>query len=123
MLGFPANDFEGQEPGTDAEIASFCRSKFGIAFPMFEKITVKGPDKHELYRRLIAAQPHAADKPGGDFRKALEGYGIKTDDASEVMWNFEKFLVGRDGAVVARFAPDVTPDDPALIGAIDEALG
>ena len=123
VLGFPPNDFGAQEPGSNDEIASFCRSKFGIAFPMFEKITVKGPDKHELYRRLIAAQPAAIDKPGGGFRKALEGYGIKTDDPSEVMWNFEKFLVGRDGQVVGRFAPDVTPDDPMLTAAIDAALG
>ena len=123
VLGFPANDFGAQEPGSNDEIATFCRSKFGIAFPMFEKITVKGPHKHELYRRLIAAQPAAADKPGGGFRKALEGYGIKTDDPTEVMWNFEKFLVGRDGQVVARFAPDVTPEDPMLTGAIEAALG
>ena len=123
VLGFPANDFGAQEPGTNEEIAGFCRSKFGIAFPMFEKIVVKGPDKHELYRRLIEAQPHAENKPGGDFRKALEGYGVKTDDPSEVMWNFEKFLVDRDGRVVARFAPDVTPEDPILIGAIEQALG
>src|ERR1700761_5986337 len=97
VLGFPANDFGAQEPGSNEEIAGFCRAKFGIAFPMFEKIAVKGANKHELYRRLIAAQPSAADKPGGGFRKALEGYGIKTDDPTEVMWNFEKFLVGRDG--------------------------
>ena len=122
VLGFPANDFGAQEPGSNEEIAGFCRSKFGIAFPMFEKITVKGPDKHELYRRLTEAQPRAADKPGGDFVKAMEGYGMKVDP-SEVMWNFEKFLIDRDGRVVARFAPDVTPEDPTLTGAIERALG
>jgi glutathione peroxidase len=122
VLGFPANDFGAQEPGSNDEIADFCSTKFGVQFPMFEKITVKGPETHELYRRLIAAQPRATDKVGNDFRKQLAGYGIKIDDESEVMWNFEKFLVNRDGQVVARFAPDVTPDDPALIAAIEEAL-
>ncbi len=123
VLGFPANDFGAQEPGSNDEIAEFCSIKFGVQFPMFEKITVKGPDKHELYRRLIAAQPRAADKAGGDFRKQMAGYGIKLDDDGEVMWNFEKFLVDRNGQVVARFAPDVTPDDPALIAAIEATLG
>jgi glutathione peroxidase len=122
VLGFPANDFGAQEPGSNEEIADFCSTKFGVDFPMFEKITVKGPAKHELYRRLIEAQPRAADRDGGDFKKTMEGYGMKIDDPSEIMWNFEKFLVDRDGAVIARFMPDVTPEDPALVAAVEKAL-
>jgi glutathione peroxidase len=123
VLGFPANDFGAQEPGSNAEIADFCSTRFHVEFPMFEKITVKGPAKHELYRRLIAAQPRAADRAGHDFRATLRGYGVPIDDETEVMWNFEKFLVGRDGTVLARFAPDVPPDDPALVAAVEAALG
>src|ERR1700761_3535208 len=84
VLGFPANDFGAQEPGSNDEIADFCSTKFGVQFPMFEKITVKGADKHELYKRLVAAQPKAQDKAGGNFRKQLEGYGMKVDDDGEV---------------------------------------
>lgn len=96
VLGFPCNQFMGQEPGSEAEIEEFCRLTYGVKFPMFGKIDVNGADRHPLYAALIAAQP--AD---GDIR-----------------WNFEKFLVGRDGTVVARFHPKTAPDDPALVSAI-----
>jgi glutathione peroxidase len=122
ILGFPANNFGAQEPGSNEEIADFCSTKFSVQFPMFEKISVKGGDQHDLYRRLIEAQPRAAEKPGADFRAQLAGYGVKLDNDSDVMWNFEKFLVGRDGTVVGRFSPAVTPDDPMLVTAIEAAL-
>ncbi|WP_116090217.1 glutathione peroxidase [Sphingomonas crusticola] len=120
VLGFPANDFAGQEPGTDEEIASFCTTNFGVAFPMFSKITVTGPDKHPLYRELIAAVPVAPDAES--MRDRLQGRGRTVNAAPEVLWNFEKFLIGRDGSVVARFAPDTLPEDDAVVGAIEREL-
>lgn len=100
VLGFPANDFGAQEPGTDSQIADFCTSKYSVNFPMFSKITVKGPAKSPLYKTLT----ESADPPG------------------EVAWNFEKFLVGKDGEVAARFKTGVQPSDAALIAAVEAAL-
>jgi glutathione peroxidase len=120
VLGFPANDFRGQEPGSEAEIASFCSTTYNVEFPLFSKITVVGEAKHPLYAALIAAKPEAE---GGDtMRKNLEGYGITPNPAPEVLWNFEKFIIGRDGKVAARFTPDVTAEDPRLLAALDAAL-
>jgi glutathione peroxidase len=121
VLGFPANDFGAQEPGTNAEIADFCSTKFAVDFPMFAKVTVVGPDKHPLYAALTAAAPVASGDPDA-FRERLKGYGMTPNPAPEVLWNFEKFLIGKDGAVIARFAPTTAPDDPALVGAIETAL-
>ena len=122
VLGFPANDFAGQEPGSDEEIAEFCQTKFSVAFPMFSKITVTGEAKHPLYDALTKAAPVARGDAEG-FRERLRGYGMTPNPEPEVLWNFEKFLVGRDGEVAGRFAPTTTPDDPALVGAIEAALG
>ncbi len=120
VLGFPANDFRGQEPGTEAEIASFCSSKYDVTFPLFEKISVVGPARHPLYKSLVAAQPKAE---GGDtMRKNLEGYGMTPNPEPEVLWNFEKFVIDRAGNVIGRFTPDITADDPRLVGALDAAL-
>jgi glutathione peroxidase len=120
VLGFPANDFMAQEPGSEAEISTFCSTQYDVKFPLFGKISVVGPAKHPLYASLIAAKPEAE---GGDgMRKSLVGYGITPNPEPEVLWNFEKFIVGRDGAVVARFTPDVTADDPRLVAALDAAL-
>jgi glutathione peroxidase len=120
VLGFPANDFGAQEPGSDAEISEFCTLKFDVHFPLFSKISVLGPAKHPLYASLVAAQPAAIGE--GPFRERLKGYGIAPTDKTEVLWNFEKFLVGRDGKVLARFAPDTGADDPRLLEAIEAAL-
>jgi glutathione peroxidase len=122
ILGFPANDFGAQEPGSNAEIAQFCSTAYGVSFPMFAKIAVAGNGRHPLYRELIAAQPAATETPGSDFRAKLAGYGIKQANPTDILWNFEKFLIARDGTVVARFAPDMTPDDPILLAAIDAEL-
>jgi glutathione peroxidase len=122
VLGFPANNFGAQEPGTNSEIAEFCTTKFGVGFPMFEKISVKGNDQHTLYRRMIAACPRATEKPGSDFKAKLAGYGVKQADERDVLWNFEKFLIGRSGDVVARFAPDVAPQDPILMQVVEQEL-
>lgn len=120
VLGFPANDFAGQEPGANDEIESFCTTNFGVDFPMFEKVVATGPDKHPLYAALTQAAPKAIND--GPFRENLKGYGMTPNEAPELLWNFEKFLIGKDGTVLARFAPDTKPNDPALISAIEAAL-
>lgn len=93
VLGFPANDFNGQEPGTDEEIKAFCTTNYGVTFPMFSKIVVTGDNKSELFRWLIA-------ESGSD---------------EEIEWNFAKFVVGRKGNVVERFHPKVAPNDPSIL--------
>lgn len=126
VLGFPANDFAGQEPGTNAEIASFCATDYPVTFPIFGKIAVTGPDKHPLYQQLITQRPERQPN-GNGLRDNLAGY-LKSqnlpgpNDPPELLWNFEKFLIARDGAVIERFSPDVTPDDPRLVSAIESAL-
>ena len=120
VLGFPANNFGAQEPGTDAEISEFCALTYDVKFPMFSKISVLGADQHPLYAGLVAAQPAAIGD--GPFRERLQGYGVSAASPVDVLWNFEKFLVGRDGQVIARFAPDIAADDPRLVEAIDAAL-
>jgi len=120
VLGFPANNFRGQEPGTEAEIKDFCSLTYGVDFPMFSKISVAGDDKHPLYQALTTAKTKAE----GDetMRARLQGFGIETGGPGEVLWNFEKFVVGRDGQVIARFSPDVAADDRRLTQVLDKAL-
>ncbi|WP_144109579.1 glutathione peroxidase [Paraburkholderia sp. BCC1886] len=120
ILGFPANNFKGQEPGSDEEIKSFCSTTYDVDFPLFSKISVVGADQHPLYHTLTSTQPAATGD--GPFRERLKGYGIEPNAAPDVLWNFEKFLVSKDGKVVNRFAPDVTADDPRLVEAIDAEL-
>lgn len=122
ILGFPANNFKEQEPGSDAEILEFCTLTYDVHFPMFSKLSVKGADQHPLYAALTAAQPAATGE--GPFRERLKGLGIPVGEASDgqVLWNFEKFLIGRDGKVIGRFSPDVAADDARLLKAVDEAL-
>ncbi len=122
VLGFPANEFAGQEPGTNGEIQQFCQSKFGVQFPMFEKIVVKGEGQHPLYRQLIQEYPRAIAKAQSALRKTLDSHGLGPKNDTDIMWNFEKFLVNREGKVVARFAPDFNPQDPEVKGAIEAEL-
>jgi glutathione peroxidase len=103
VLGVPCNQFKGQEPGTAAEIAEFCSATYGVTFPLTEKIEVNGEGRHPLYSQLTPVAD--AEGASGDIR-----------------WNFEKFLVGRDGSVLARFSPMVAPDAPEVIAAIESAL-
>jgi glutathione peroxidase len=120
ILGFPANNFGAQEPGTNEEIATFCSTNYNVQFPMFSKISVKGGDQHPLYAALTEAQPRAAG--AGPMLERFKAAGRAPANEADVLWNFEKFLIGRDGQVIGRFAPSVAPNDPALIGAIDAAL-
>jgi glutathione peroxidase len=122
VAGFPANDFKQQEPGTNEEIQSFCTTNFGVKFPLFDKISVVGPEKHPLYKALIEAQPKAVNLSEVPWREKLKGYGIEGNPEPEILWNFEKFLIGRDGKVVKRFAPDTQPDAPELVEAIETEL-
>jgi glutathione peroxidase len=122
VAGFPANDFREQEPGSNAEIESFCTSTFGVDFPLFEKITVVGEGKHPLYKELIAAQPTAISTSEQPFSERLKGHGIEPNSEPEILWNFEKFIIDRTGKVTARFAPNTTPDDPALVSALEKEL-
>jgi glutathione peroxidase len=103
VVGFPCNQFMGQEPGTAEEIEEFCSTTYGVTFPMFEKIEVNGEGRHPIYDELTAVPD--ADGAAGD-----------------VQWNFEKFLLGPDGAVLARFRPQTVPDDPAVLAAIEKHL-
>lgn len=100
VLGFPANDFGAQEPGSNEQIKDFCTSKYDVAFPMFSKITVKGPGKAKLYDVLTTS----------------------ADPAGEIGWNFEKFLIAKDGSIAGRFKTRITPDDPGLVAAIEAEL-
>lgn len=120
VLGFPANDFGAQEPGSNDEIQAFCTGTYGVQFPMFAKITVTGEQKHPLYQRLTSAMPEVAGR--GKMEGNLRKYKIEPTPPPEVLWNFEKFLVDRDGKVVARFSPDTAPDAPAVREAIEAAL-
>lgn len=122
VLGFPANNFMGQEPGTDAEISNFCSTEYDVTFPLFSKISVAGDDKHPLYAELIAAAPTAQSSTGNAMRERLESHNIPLLPEPEVLWNFEKFLISKDGAVIGRFSPDTAPNDPALLDAIEGAL-
>jgi glutathione peroxidase len=126
ILGFPANDFGAQEPGTNAEIAQFCSVDYPVSFPLFSKITVTGPEKHPLYAELTSAQPDRISKNDeliSHLSEYAAGHGFPPPNKlPEVLWNFEKFLVDRDGNIIARFNPDIEPNDPLLIQAIEAAL-
>jgi len=122
VLGFPCNQFLGQEPGSEEEIKTYCSTTWGVTFPMFSKIDVNGEGRHPLYQKLIDAAPTAvapADR-GGYERMASKGRAPRYPD--DILWNFEKFLVGRDGKVLQRFSPDMTPEDPILVQTIKQAL-
>ena len=122
VLGFPANDFGAQEPGSNDDIASFCSLTYGVSFPMFAKADVTGAGKQPLYSALTEAMPEKAGDAAA-WREKLRGYGMTPTEDPEVLWNFEKFLIARDGSVAGRFSPAVAPDDAALVAAIEAELG
>jgi glutathione peroxidase len=104
VVGFPSNQFMGQEPGTPTEIAEFCSTNYNVTFPLSEKIDVNGAQRHPLYAELT----QTADAEG---------------HAGDIRWNFEKFLVSSDGKVIGRFPPQVEPESPEIVGAIEKAIG
>lgn len=122
VLGFPCNDFAAQEPGSANDIKNFCTTNYGVEFPMFDKININSEPRHPLYVQLIEAQPNAVTSGNSDLRDQLAQLKLLPRQVTDVMWNFEKFLVGRNGQVLNRFAPDISPDDPILIAAIEAAL-
>lgn len=122
ILAFPSNEFAAQEPGTNAEISEFCTLNYGVTFPVFSKICVNGEERHPLYQWLIAEKSAAVQKADGTLKPLLAQHQLLPANPTDVMWNFEKFLIGRDGQVLGRFAPDITPDNPELITAIEAAL-
>ncbi|MEV8595205.1 glutathione peroxidase [Streptomyces sp. NPDC052012] len=103
VLGVPCNQFLGQEPGSAEEIAEFCSATYGVTFPMTEKVEVNGAGRHELYERLV-------------------GFADGEGHSGDIRWNFEKFLIGRDGKVVARFAPQTEPESDEVVAAVESAL-
>lgn len=121
VLGFPANDFGAQEPGTHEEIAEFCSVNYGVSFPLFAKADVTGEAKQPLYAALIEAIPEKKG-PAAEFREKLKGFGMTPTDDPEVLWNFEKFVIAKNGEVAARFAPGTTPEDPELVQTIEAEL-
>ena len=120
VVGFPANDFGAQEPGSNEEIQEFCKATYDVKFPLYSKIQVTGADKHPLYKHLTTAKPETEDR--GGMETMLRGYKMEPTSPPEVVWNFEKFLVNRQGQVVRRFAPDTAPDAPKLLEAIEAEL-
>lgn len=120
VLGFPANDFMGQEPGTNEEIADFCSTQYSVTFPVLAKISVVGEGQHPLYAELTRQAPSVVGDES--FRDSLRQAGIEPTADPEVLWNFEKFLIGRDGTVAGRFAPSVAPDAPEIVAAVEAAL-
>ena len=103
VLGVPCNQFLGQEPGSAEEIAEFCSATYGVTFPLTEKVEVNGDDRHELYDRLV-------------------GFADGEGHTGDIRWNFEKFLIGRDGKVVARFSPQTEPESAEVVAAVETAV-
>jgi glutathione peroxidase len=120
ILGFPANNFLEQEPGTNEEIQEFCSIHYQVDFPLFSKISVAGSDIHPLYQALTHAIPERIGE--GPWWKDLVDYGLTPNNPPEVLWNFEKFLVNKNGEVIARFAPDIQADDVRILDAIHQEL-
>ncbi|MFJ8946355.1 glutathione peroxidase [Streptomyces sp. NPDC102395] len=104
VLGVPCNQFLGQEPGSAEEIAEFCSATYGVTFPLTEKVEVNGDGRHPLYERLV-------------------GFADAEGHSGDIRWNFEKFLIGRDGTVVARFSPQTEPESTEVVAAVEKHLG
>jgi len=120
ILGFPCNQFKGQEPGSDEEIQDFCKSTYDVTFPVFAKIDVNGPDADPLYQYLRTQAPGDFGPQYGGFYDAVVKTRPETEGTDEVKWNFTKFLIGRDGKVLGRYAPTDKPE--AIAKDIEAAL-
>ena len=122
VLGFPSNNFLAQEPGTNDEIQEFCEHNYGVSFPLYQKISVKGDDQHLLYHHLTDEKGEANIANGSEFEEKLAGLGQARTKPNDVLWNFEKLLIGKNGEVAARIAPDVTAEDSRLVEAVKAEL-
>ena len=122
ILGFPANNFLAQEPGTNEEIQEFCESSYDVTFPLYQKISVKGDDPHLLYHYLTDQKTEADVTNGNEFEEKLAGFGQTRTNSSDVLWNFEKFLIDKNGTVAARISPDVTAEDARVVEKVQAEL-
>lgn len=122
ILAFPANEFLGQEPGTDEEIQSFCSLTYNVTFPVNAKIIVKGEGQHTLYKTLTELTPVSIKNENGSFEKLLTEKGLISGGPSDIKWNFEKFLVNEKGEIVGRFFPDIDVSDSRVTSLIDKCL-
>lgn len=120
VLGFPTGDFMGQEFDSDEEIAAFCSASYGVSFPMLAKTSVAGDGGHPLFQALTRAVPHAIG--ADEFRDLMRKHKLELAPSPGVLWNFEKFLIGRDGKVAMRFAPHIAVDDERICRAIEVEL-
>jgi glutathione peroxidase len=111
ILGFPCNQFKGQEPGTDEDIQAFCKATYDVTFPVFRKVDVNGPDADPLYEYLLAEAPGDFGPRYGEFFDRISQYRPDANGTDEIKWNFTKFLIGRDGQVIKRYEPPVPPAD------------
>ncbi len=122
VLGFPCNQFLEQEPGTNEEIQTFCSTTYGVTFPLFDKTDVNGVQRHPLYQALVNAQPEAERPEGSGFLERMIAKGRAPAEPGDILWNFEKFLIDKQGNVIARFSPDMAPDAPQVLKRIEQAL-
>ncbi len=122
ILGFPCNDFLAQEPGNNEEIMSFCKLQYNVTFPLMAKLQVRGAQKHPLYAELINVQPEAQKESNSSLEGKLADIGQKKEVSSDILWNFEKFLINKNGDVVARFNPDVAPESDLIRKQIEALL-
>lgn len=122
ILGFPANEFLAQEPGSDEEIQSFCQVTYDVTFPILKKIVVKGERQHPLYKALTETAPNAVSDPESNFLEMLKDKGLLSGEAHDIKWNFEKFLVDANGNIVKRFTPEVAPQHKLITEEIETKL-
>lgn len=120
--GVPLQPVPRPEPGSEEEIKTFCSTTYGVTFPLFSKIDVNGEHRAPLYQKLIAAAPKAVAPEGSGFYERMASKGRAPLYVDDILWNFEKFLIDRQGNVIQRFSPDMTPDDPQLVAAIKGTL-
>lgn len=122
ILGFPANEFLQQEPGTDEEIQIFCKTEYSVTFPVNKKIVVKGEGQHPFYTALTHAKTEAVAKADSKFEEKMRANNLWTGEPHDIKWNFEKFLLNGDGEVVERYQPDVDPEDDLITSKLEALL-
>ncbi|MFG1491927.1 glutathione peroxidase [Halobacteriovorax sp. ZH4_bin.1] len=122
ILAFPANEFLGQEPGSNEEIQQFCNLEYNVTFPVNEKIIVKGEGQHPLYKALTEMKKEAVRNDKPDFEQLLISKGLISGQPHDIHWNFEKFLLNQNGEIIERFFPDIVPTDDKITSKLKELL-